>query len=149
MSEVLSVFLRDLSVIADIGAYAHEIGHPQPLLVHVHLGVVPPQNDVIEEVFDYTQIKSAADALGRERITLIETFAQRLAEFCLAHRLVRRVSVTIEKPRAVPGCMAGVTVSLDRGWSATPMRDTDNDPIKRNRAERNICENSPGITSPT
>lgn len=147
MSEILSVFLRDLSVIADIGAYPHEIGHPQPLLVHVHLGVAPPRHDTIEEVFDYTQIKSAADALGRERITLIETFAQRLAEFCLAHRLVERVSVTIEKPRAVPGCMAGVTVSLERNETTTLALDPEAAPVGRERGVREICQQALGLAS--
>ncbi|MBB6255247.1 FAD-dependent oxidoreductase [Nitrospirillum iridis] len=107
-----SVSLRDLQILADIGAYHHEIGRPQPLVVHVTLAVVPPERDSVEDVFDYVHIKSLAEKLSVQRIVLIETFAKRLAEACLEHRLIQGAVVTVEKPRAVPGAMASATVAV-------------------------------------
>jgi len=107
-----SIALRDLQVLADIGVYHHEIGRPQPLVLHVSLEVTPPRHDRVEEAFDYVRIKQFAEALSLERIVLIETFARRLAEACLAHSLVIGASVTVEKPQGVPGSMASATVSL-------------------------------------
>jgi len=107
-----TVTLRDLHILADIGVHHHEIGRPQPLILHVSLAVVPPDRDHAEAVFDYVRIKAIAEALSRERIVLIETFGRRLAEACFAHRLVLGVAVTVEKPLAVPGAMACVTIEL-------------------------------------
>lgn len=107
-----SIALRDLQILADIGVYHHEIGRPQPLVLHVDLAVVPPERDSVEEVYDYVRIKTQAEKLSVERIVLIETFARRIAEACLSHDLVLGAKVTVEKPQAVPGAMASATVRM-------------------------------------
>lgn len=107
-----SIALRGVQILADIGVYHHEIGRPQPLVVHVALAVIPPKRDSVEEVFDYVRIKTLAEKLSLERIVLIETFARRVAEACLAHDLVLGAAVTVEKPQAVPGAMASATVRM-------------------------------------
>lgn len=38
-----TIALRNVQVLADVGVYHHEIGRPQPLVVHVTLCVVPPR----------------------------------------------------------------------------------------------------------
>lgn len=110
--QTCTVALRNVEIMADIGAYEHEMGRLQPLVAHVALKVVPPINDRIEEAFDYARIKAFATELGTKRTVLIETFARNLATECLAHPLVLKVDVTIEKPLAVPGCTASTTVVL-------------------------------------
>lgn len=107
-----SIALRGVQILADIGVYHHEIGRPQPLVLHVALAVIPPKRDSVEEVFDYVRIKTLAEKLSLERIVLIETFARRIAETCLAHDLVLGAAVTVEKPQAVPGAMASATVRM-------------------------------------
>jgi dihydroneopterin aldolase len=107
-----SIALRNIQILADIGVHHHEIGWPQPLVLHVALAVVPPERDSVEDVFDYVRIKSLAEALALERIVLIETFARRIAEACLEHRLVLGASVTVEKPQGVPGSMASATIKI-------------------------------------
>jgi dihydroneopterin aldolase len=107
-----SIALRDVQLLADIGVYHHEIGRPQPLILHVVLAVTPPERDSVEDVFDYVRIKRIAEALSRERIVLIETFARRVAEACLDHQLVLGAVVTVEKPQGVPGSMASATVRI-------------------------------------
>ena len=110
-----SISLRDIQLLADIGVYHHEMGRQQPLVAHVTLVVVPPNHDSVDEVFDYVRIKALAEGLSKQRIVLIETFARRLAEACLEHRLVRGATVTVEKPFAVPGAMASATVTVAAG----------------------------------
>jgi dihydroneopterin aldolase len=106
------VALRNLEVLADIGVHHHEIGRPQPLVIHVALAVKAPERDDVSEVFDYGQLRAMAEKLSLERIVLIETFALRLARRCLDHPVVDGVTVKVDKPRGVPGSMASALISL-------------------------------------
>ncbi len=109
-----SVMLDNIEVMADIGILAAETGVLQPLLLHVRLDVVPPADDHIDQTCDYRDIHSAAHDLAAQRIALIETFARRLAERCLANGRVLAAEVRAEKPLAVPGCLAAAHVRLSR-----------------------------------
>jgi 7,8-dihydroneopterin aldolase/epimerase/oxygenase len=109
------VMLNDIEVMADIGALAVELGVPQPLRIHVSLTVVPPSADDLTQTFDYSNIRVFAQELAAQRIVLIETFAQRLAQMCLADDVVLDAEVRIDKPKAVPGCLAGTRVKLGKG----------------------------------
>lgn len=108
------VLLSDIEVMADIGAYSAEHGVPQPLRIHVELSIVPPVDDALAQTFDYALIRAHALELAARRTSLIETFARDLAHKCLACDLVMEAVVRIEKPRAVPGCLAGTRVRLRR-----------------------------------
>jgi dihydroneopterin aldolase len=106
----LRITVRELPVMADIGINPHEIGCRQPLFVSVTLGMDRVGRDAIDATVDYRQIARAAEALGEQRIALIETFADRLAEACLALTgCVRWCEVTIDKPHALPAGVASVT----------------------------------------
>lgn len=108
------VHVRDFQVDADIGVRSHEIGVPQPLILSVSIETADPVDDNIDTAFDYSLVFVVAEALARQRIGLIETFARRLAEACLEHPLAYSATVSIAKPRALPRGLAGVTVSLVR-----------------------------------
>lgn len=108
------VLLSQIEVMADIGALAVELGVPQPLIINVALDVAAPSHDLLHETFDYTHIRDFAEELAAERIVLIETYARRLAEMCLAFDVVRAAEVRIDKPRAVPGCLAGTLVQVEK-----------------------------------
>jgi len=114
---VSRVFLRALQLDAFIGYYAHEKGVRQPLVADVELTLDGERfgGDDIQGTVDYGKIAEAAHALADEHVDLIETFAERLAQKCLAFALVSSVKVRIEKPRAVPGAMAGVEIVRGRG----------------------------------
>lgn len=106
----LRITVRDLPVMADIGINPHEIGYRQPLVVSVTLGMDRVGRDAIDATVDYRQVARAAEALGEQRIALIETFADRLAQACLAlSRRARWCEVTIDKPHALPAGIASVT----------------------------------------
>jgi len=108
------VLLSQVEVMADIGALAVELGVPQPLIINVALDVAAPSHDILSDTFDYSHIRDFAEELATERIVLIETFARRLGEMCLAFDVVRAAEVRIDKPRAVPGCLAGTFVRVEK-----------------------------------
>ena len=106
------VFVRALTLDAHIGYYDHEKGVTQPLVIDVELSLAGERfgGDDITGTVDYDKIAKIARELAAEHVDLLETFAQHLAERCLQLALVGAVRVHIEKPRAVPGAMAGVEI---------------------------------------
>lgn len=110
----VEITISALQVTADIGVYAHEHGRPQPLVVDVVLGIEAPIWDALDETVDYQRVADDAHALARGRIALIETYAMRLAERCMAYSGVHHVEVRVSKPGALRGGLAGTRVSLGR-----------------------------------
>lgn len=104
------VALTDFEVMADIGVHDAEIGRLQPLRIAVTLETLHPGVDSIEEAFDYGRIVEEARHLASSRTCLIETFASRLGEACLESALVLSADVHVEKPWAIPGCLAAARV---------------------------------------
>lgn len=95
------ISLRDHLVEADIGAFQKERGHTQRLLFNVVVEVRPapqPLNDDVDRILSYDRItESIADELAAERLNLLETLAERVAERILAEPQAMRVFVRIEK----------------------------------------------------
>lgn len=110
----VEVTISELQVAADIGVYAHEHGRAQPLVVDIVLTIRVPSRDMLEETVDYQRIADDAHVLARERTALIETYAMRLAERCIAHPRVSRADVRISKPGALRGGLAGARATLSR-----------------------------------
>jgi dihydroneopterin aldolase len=111
------VFVRGLAIEAEIGVHSHEHGRRQPLTVDVEVDLDHTGSARLADTVDYEAIAAHARAIAEEgHITLVETFAWRLAEACLAMAHVRRVRVRIEKPRALSphAAAAGVEIVLER-----------------------------------
>lgn len=108
----LNVIVRDMTVMADIGICPDEIGRPQIVRLNVSLRIVPPIADDIASTIDYREIEEYAAALGRTRIDLIESFASRLADACLAHPSVLEADVSIEKPGALRNGLAAARIVM-------------------------------------
>lgn len=111
--------LNEIEVMADIGAYAAEQGVLQPLRIGVALSIIPPASDDLTQTFDYALLIAYARELAAQRISLIETFALRLAEMCLASAIVMEAVVRVDKPLAVPGCLAGTRIKLRKAFPET------------------------------
>ena len=112
------VFVTGVKVQAEIGVYRHEIGRVQPLIVDVELDVPTDASDRLAHTFNYEAIlKGAQDVAASGHIALVETFAHRLAERCLADPRVTRARVRVEKPLALApdAVAAGVEITLERG----------------------------------
>ena len=114
------VFVRGLTVAAEIGVHAHEEGRSQPLVVDVEMDVAAPAAGwrSIGETVNYERVGEHARAIAAAgHIGLVETFAWRLANACLAEARVIRVRVRVEKPMALsPQAQAAVVeITVERG----------------------------------
>lgn len=95
------ISLRDHMVEAEIGAFQKERGHRQRLLFNVVVEVRPapqPLLDDVDRILSYDRItESIAAELAAERLNLLETLAERVAERILAEPQAMRVFVRVEK----------------------------------------------------
>ena len=95
------ISLRDHVVEVDIGAFQKERGHRQRVMFNVVVEVRPapqPLNDDVDRILSYDRITEAIAAeLAAERLNLLETLAERVAERVLAEPQAMRTFVRIEK----------------------------------------------------
>jgi len=95
------ISLRDHVVEVEIGAFQKERGHTQRVMFNVVVEVRPtpkPLNDDVDLILSYDRITEAiATELAAERLNLLETLAERLAERILAEPQAMRAFVRIEK----------------------------------------------------
>lgn len=95
------ISLRDYRVAADIGAFQQERGTAQTLCFNVVVEVGPvaaPLADDVDRILSYDRIIEAIDAaLDAERLNLLETLAERVADRVLRAPQARRVFVRVEK----------------------------------------------------
>jgi dihydroneopterin aldolase len=111
------VFVTGLRLQAEIGVYRHEIGKLQPLLIDVELDVPTAGPGRLADTINYETILTAARAIAEGgHIELVETFAERLAQACLADPRVTRARVRVEKPLALApdAVAAGVELTVVR-----------------------------------
>lgn len=111
-----TVFVRGLEVRAEIGIYEHERGVTQPLIVDIEAEIEATGWRHLEETVNYETLAAHALAIAASgHIGLVETFAQRLAEACVAEPKVRQARVRVEKLRALePAAAAGVEIIARR-----------------------------------
>lgn len=114
------MFVRGLTVQAEIGVHAHEEGRSQPLVVDVELEVAAAAAGwrSIGETVNYERVGEHARGIAAAgHIGLVETFAWRLANACLGEPQVIRVRVRVEKPMALAphAQAAGVEIMVERG----------------------------------
>jgi dihydroneopterin aldolase len=112
----LNVFVRGLSIQAEIGVYPHERGQAQPLVVDFEIALAPTLVESLAETINYETLAAAArDLAAQGHIDLVETYAQRLAAACLTDPRVLRAKVRVEKPKAQDGAAAaGVEIVVQR-----------------------------------
>ena len=95
------ISLRDHVVEVEIGAFQQERGHRQRVMFNVVVEVRPapqPLNDDVDRILSYDRITWAIAAeLAAERLNLLETLAERVAERILAEPQAMRAFVRIEK----------------------------------------------------
>lgn len=107
-----SVRVREMPLLADIGINPDEIGRRQPLVLSVELALEACRVEALADTIDYRKVVQAAEELALVHIPLIETFAQRLAERCLAFPGVLAAEVHVDKPFALTRGVAGTSVRL-------------------------------------
>ena len=113
------ISVRDHVVEVEIGAFQAERGATQRVRFNVVVEVEPVTvavDDDVDRILSYDRITDAIDeSLAEERLNLLETLAERIAERVLAAPRARRVFVRIEKLDRGPGAL-GVEIVRDRRW---------------------------------
>lgn len=111
------ISVRDYLREVEIGAFQAERGVTQHIRLNVVLEVsrhAAAQSDDVDQVLSYDTITEAIDAqLLAERINLLETLAERIAERVLVNPKAVRVFVRIEKLDRIPGTL-GVEIVRSR-----------------------------------
>ena len=122
------ISLRDHVVEVDIGAFQKERGHKQRVMFNVVVEVRPvdqPLNDDVDRILSYDRITEAiAIELAAERLNLLETLAERVAERILAEPQAMRAFVRIEKLDIGPYKL-GVEIARSRAEVAVQVLDAD------------------------
>ena len=114
----LKVFVRGLTLSAEVGVIPHEYGRKQPLVIDIELELAPGTFEHIGETVNYAEMAAKAKGLAQSgHFNLVETYAERLARQCLEDPKVLVARVRVEKPQALaPDAAAGgveVVVSRD------------------------------------
>ncbi len=111
------ISVRDYVRDVEIGAFQSERGVTQRLRFNVVLEVARHNGaakDDVDQIISYDTITEAIDAeLTTERLNLLETLAEHVAERCLEDRRAIRVFVRIEKLDRIPGAL-GVEIMRSR-----------------------------------
>ncbi|MFT4150098.1 MAG: dihydroneopterin aldolase [Paracoccaceae bacterium] len=111
------ISLRDHVVEVEIGAFQQERGHRQHVRFDVVVEVRPhpaPLMDDVDRILSYDRITEAIAAeLAAERLNLLETLAERIADRILAEPQAMRVFVRVEKLDRGPGAL-GVEIVRSR-----------------------------------
>lgn len=122
------ISLRDHVVEVEIGAFQKERGHKQRVMFNVVVEVTPltgPINDDVDRILSYDRITEAiATELAAERLNLLETLAERVAERILAEPQAMRAFVRIEKLDIGPYKLG---VEIVRSRAEVPLRVVDQD----------------------
>ncbi|MGC3939405.1 dihydroneopterin aldolase [Roseobacter sp. EG26] len=121
------ISLRDHIVEIEIGAFQAERGVTQRICFNVVVEVQPltgPIDDDVDRILSYDKVTEAiAFELADERLNLLETLAERVAERILLEPQAMRAFVRIEKLDRGPGAL-GVEIVRGRG-QATPQRPSE------------------------
>jgi len=103
------ISLRDHIVEVEIGAFQAERGVTQRICFNVVVEVQPltdPVDDDVDRILSYDRVTEAiAYELADERLNLLETLAERVADRILQERQAMRVFVRIEKLDRGPGAL--------------------------------------------
>lgn len=126
------ISVRDHVVPVDIGAFQEERGSDQRIRFNIVVEVIPQSariGDDVDKILSYDKITDAiAFSLGEERLNLLETLAERIAERILVEPQAERAFIRIEKLDRGPGAL-GVEIERDaadfRGAATTPMGEIE------------------------
>jgi len=114
---VRHVFVRDLEIIAVLGVHEHEKVAPQRVRINVDLTVseaATGHNDDLANVVCYEDVVNGIKQIAASgHVNLVETLAEKIAQFCLADERVQAARVRIEKPDIIEEA-ASVGVEIER-----------------------------------
>ena len=125
------ISLRDHIVEVEIGAFQAERGTTQRVCFNVVVELKRfdgPVDDDVDRILSYDKVTEAiAFELGAERLNLLETLAERVAERILLEPQAMRVFVRIEKLDRGPGAL-GVEIVRSASGPVAPVQSDEEKP---------------------
>jgi len=122
------ISLRNYERDTEIGAFQQERGNTQRIRFNAVVEIAPREmtsRDDVDHILSYDTITEAIDtALGEERLNLLETLAERIAELILRDSRAARVYLRIEKLDRGPFEL-GVEIARDRSQLSSEMKSAD------------------------
>ena len=132
------ISVRDYIVNVEIGAFRVEHGVKQKIKVNVVLEILPNnafETDNVDRVISYdTLVESIDYQFYSERVNLLETVAERIAQSCLEDARAVRVFVRIEKLERITG---GLGVEIVRE-NIQGLRKLQNPTYKKSKIKRSL-----------
>jgi dihydroneopterin aldolase len=110
------LFIRDLTLLAQIGVWREEHGRRQRVRISIEMAVeeTPNPDDRLDSVVNYDRIvRAVREVVAAGHVRLIETLAERIAGRCFEDPRVRRCRVQVEKLDVFPDA-ASVGVEIER-----------------------------------
>lgn len=131
--ELDRISLRDHIVEVEIGAFQSERGLTQRICFNVVVEVKPVHqviDDDVDKILSYDKVTEAiSDEVCAERVNLLETLAQRIADRVLIEPQAYRVFVRIEKLDRGPGALGVEIVRTEGDISANNQLGSNNDEL--------------------
>ena len=112
------VFIKGLHIQTTIGFFQWEKEIKQTLVIDVAMAwdtAKAAVNDELDKTLDYAEISTAIETFANNNpVDLLETLAERMAAFLMAHYHIPWLSLSIGKPGAVHNADT-VGVEIERG----------------------------------
>ena len=132
-TELDRISLRDHIVEVEIGAFQSERGTTQRICFNVVVEVKPAHqviDDDVDKILSYDKVTEAiSDEVFAERVNLLETLAERIADRVLNEPQAHRVFVRIEKLDRGPGALGVEIVRTEKDYNSTNRSAANGDEI--------------------
>ena len=131
--ELDRISLRDHILEVEIGAFQSERGITQRICFNVVVEVKPVHkviDDDVDKILSYDKVTEAiSDEVYSERVNLLETLAERIAERILIEPQVHRAFVRIEKLDRGPGALGVEIVRTEKDHNYTVLSSLGSDEL--------------------
>ena len=132
-TELDRISLRDHIVEVEIGAFQSERGTTQRICFNVVVEVKPVYqviDDDVDKILSYDKVTEAISGeVFAERVNLLETLAERIADKVLSEPQAHRVFVRIEKLDRGPGALGVEIVRTEKDYNSTNRSAANGDEI--------------------
>jgi D-erythro-7,8-dihydroneopterin triphosphate epimerase len=105
MKQLDTLYINDLVLPCLIGVFENERKEKQQIIINVALGVDTQKagkSDDLKDTVNYHDISlKIIELVEKSQFYLLEKLAQEIANICLRNKLVKQVTIRVEKPKAV------------------------------------------------
>jgi FolB domain-containing protein len=101
-----TIYINDLRLACIIGVREHERTKKQDVIIHIKLTVdlrSAGESDELNDTVSYSDVaKTVTGIVEKSSFFLLEKLAETIAQACLGYKGVKKATVSIEKPNAIP-----------------------------------------------